>query len=61
MVSKRLIDLSGPKSPPRLLDKEFERPKGGYAALSHCWGPDPKLQDVQVELVNQAYKYGPVK
>jgi len=38
---KRVIDLTG--SRPKLLLTEGERPRGGYAALSHCWGKAPNL------------------
>ncbi|KAJ4386831.1 hypothetical protein N0V93_009729 [Gnomoniopsis smithogilvyi] len=39
-IPKRLIDLTDP-SALRLLERDSERPSGRYAALSHCWGPDP--------------------
>jgi hypothetical protein len=38
---KRLLDLSG--SGQRLILTEEEKPKGRFATLSHCWGPNPSI------------------
>ncbi|ENH65762.1 hypothetical protein FOC1_g10003383 [Fusarium oxysporum f. sp. cubense race 1] len=40
---KRLIHVGNEKQSPRLIISENERPEGCYAALSHCWGEDPKF------------------
>jgi len=40
-IPKRLIDLSG--RVPRLLVTENEKLDGGYATLSHSWGPNPSF------------------
>lgn len=53
---KRLIDLSDPTAPPRLLDRDFERPKGRYAALSHCWGPDPEFVRLRADNLDEFHK-----
>ncbi|KAG5768841.1 hypothetical protein H9Q72_003743 [Fusarium xylarioides] len=40
---KRLIHVGDDQHSPRLIISEHERPEGCYAALSHCWGEDPKF------------------
>ncbi|KAF4416315.1 hypothetical protein FACUT_12676 [Fusarium acutatum] len=40
---KRLIHVGDERQYPRLIISENERPEGCYAALSHCWGEDPKF------------------
>ncbi|KAL7764208.1 hypothetical protein ACKLNR_005353 [Fusarium oxysporum f. sp. zingiberi] len=40
---KRLIHVGNEQQSPRLIISENERPEGCYAALSHCWGEDPKF------------------
>ncbi|KAF5705919.1 hypothetical protein FMUND_11895 [Fusarium mundagurra] len=40
---KRLIHVGDDQQSPRLIISENERPDGCYAALSHCWGEDPKF------------------
>ncbi|KAG4253965.1 hypothetical protein FPRO04_06699 [Fusarium proliferatum] len=40
---KRLIHVGDEQHSPRLIISENERPEGCYAALSHCWGEDPKF------------------
>ncbi|KAF4946769.1 hypothetical protein FGADI_10973 [Fusarium gaditjirri] len=40
---KRLIHVGNEQQSPRLIISENERPEGSYAALSHCWGEDPKF------------------
>ncbi|KAF5239852.1 hypothetical protein FANTH_9793 [Fusarium anthophilum] len=40
---KRLIHVGDYQRSPRLILSENERPEGTYAALSHCWGEDPKF------------------
>ncbi|KAF5620069.1 hypothetical protein F52700_11389 [Fusarium sp. NRRL 52700] len=40
---KRIIHVGDDQQSPRLVISENERPEGSYAALSHCWGEDPKF------------------
>jgi hypothetical protein len=55
---KRLIHVGNEEQSPRLIVPKDERPEGGYAALSHCWGEDPdflmltsdNLSDLCVEI-----------
>ncbi|KAL2673883.1 hypothetical protein Neosp_012327 [[Neocosmospora] mangrovei] len=37
----RLLEVGWPYQNPRLVNREEARIEGGYAALSHCWGPKP--------------------
>lgn len=57
---KRLIDLSDPEVPPRLLDREFVPPKVRYATLSHCWGPNPKFITLRTENLDEFRRSIPV-
>ncbi|KAJ4213332.1 hypothetical protein NW759_011174 [Fusarium solani] len=39
----RLIEVRTPHQQPRLVNREAAQLEGGYAALSHCWGPNPNF------------------
>lgn len=39
----RLIEVGTPHQQPRLVNREDVQLEGGYAALSHCWGPNPNF------------------
>ncbi|EEU37108.1 uncharacterized protein NECHADRAFT_86704 [Fusarium vanettenii 77-13-4] len=39
----RLIEVGSPQKKPRLVNREDAQLEGGYAALSHCWGPNPNF------------------
>ena len=55
---KRLLDLTHDK--PRLLLTELASPSGPYAALSHCWGPNPTFLTLSASNLSQFQRELPV-
>lgn len=45
----RLIEVGWPFQNPRLVNREEARIEGGYAALSHCWGPKPDFLTLKAD------------
>ena len=51
---KRLIDLSDPKAPCLIDRNDLGPPRNArYAALSHCWGPNPSFLTLRAENLDQ--------
>ncbi|KAF4461214.1 hypothetical protein FALBO_11993 [Fusarium albosuccineum] len=50
---QRLIYVGDTDQPPRLIFREEEHVEGGYAALSHCWGPDPQFTTLSSDTLEQ--------
>ncbi|KAJ3541688.1 hypothetical protein NM208_g4492 [Fusarium decemcellulare] len=50
---QRLIYVGDTNQPPRLILREEEHVEGGYAALSHCWGPNPQFTMLSSDTLEQ--------
>ncbi|KAF4983598.1 hypothetical protein FDECE_17265 [Fusarium decemcellulare] len=50
---QRLIYVGDTNQPPRLILREEEHVEGGYASLSHCWGPNPQFTMLTSDTLEQ--------
>ncbi|KAJ4112375.1 hypothetical protein NW765_015445 [Fusarium oxysporum] len=50
---QRLIHVGDADLPPRLVLREEDHVQGGYAALSHCWGPNPQFMMLSSDTLEQ--------